>query len=212
MTWVISRGTTLKLGCEKAFTILSTDYKEPQTVITTRGGSEVLVTESKCYGFDRAAYNQGRNAQYDFSIEEELSQMVLAKGPGGVFQQMNDNEQERPAVSSDGISKPTYIVRRLMPVECARLQGFPDWWCADLDTKEPTDEEVAFWEDVFEAHRRIVTKSSKPKSKRQIVKWLQHPHSDAAEYKMWGNGVALPCVYNVMQNIADELQEEDENP
>ena len=200
------------------------------------GGSEVLVTESKCYGFDRAAYNQGRNAQYDFSIEAELSQTVLAKGPGGVFQQMDEpiymsdrkghnavtedgtaatltaQEKERPVVCTGGISKPTYIVRRLMPVECARLQGFPDWWCADLDTKEPTDEEIEFWADVFETHRRIVTKSSKPKSRRQIVKWLQHPHSDAAEYKMWGNGVALPCVYNVMKNIADELQEEDENP
>lgn len=142
----------------------------------------MLVTESKCYGFDRAAYNQGRNAQYDFSIEEELSQTVLAKGPGGVFQQMDEpiymsdrkghnavtedgtaatltaQEKERPVVCTSGISKPTYIVRRLMPVECARLQGFPDWWCADLDTKEPTDEEIEFWTDVFETHRRIVTK------------------------------------------------------
>ena len=193
------------------------------------------MTERKCYGFDRAAYNQGKNAQYDFSVEEELSQTVLAKGPGGVFQQMGEpiymsdrkghnavtedgtaatltaQENERPIVT-DGISKPTYIVRRLMPIEACRLQGFPDWWCADLDTPDPTDEEVAFWADVFETHRRIVTQSSKPKSRTQIVKWLQHPHSDAAEYKMWGNGVALPCVYNIMQNIADELQEEDENP
>jgi site-specific DNA-cytosine methylase len=25
-----------------------------------------------------------------------------------------------------------YIVRRLTPTECARLQGFPDWWCEGL--------------------------------------------------------------------------------
>ena len=36
-----------------------------------------------CYGLDRASFNQGANAQYDFSIEEELAQTVLAKGPGG---------------------------------------------------------------------------------------------------------------------------------
>lgn len=36
--------------------------------------------------FDRAAYNQGMNAQYDFSIEEELAQTIVAKGPGGVMQ------------------------------------------------------------------------------------------------------------------------------
>lgn len=35
------------------------------------------------YGLDRASFNQGQNAQYDFSIEEELAQTVLAKGPGG---------------------------------------------------------------------------------------------------------------------------------
>lgn len=29
------------------------------------------------------------------------------------------------------------------------------------------------------------------------------PHSDSAEYKMWGNGMALPCVLYVMQGVAD---------
>lgn len=27
--------------------------------------------------------------------------------------------------------------------------------------------------------------------------------SDAAQYKMWGNGMALPCVLYVMQGIAE---------
>ena len=35
------------------------------------------------YAFDRAAYNQGKNAQYDFSVEEELAQTLVSKGPGG---------------------------------------------------------------------------------------------------------------------------------
>ena len=34
-----------------------------------------------------------------------------------------------------------------------------------------------------------------------IVKWLKNPHSDSAEYKMWGNGVALPNVYFVLSGI-----------
>ena len=54
-----------------------------------------------------------------------------------------------------------YIVRRLTPLECCRLQGFPDWW-----------------EDGVEG-------------------------SDSARYKMWGNGMALPCVLYVMEGIAD---------
>ena len=81
------------------------------------------------------------------------------------------------------------------------LQGFPDGWCSGLGTEDPTDEDIAFWSDVFETHRKICQTSSKPKSKRQIVKWLKDPHSDSAEYKMWGNGVALPCVFFVLSGI-----------
>lgn len=94
-----------------------------------------------------------------------------------------------------------YIVRRLTPTECARLQGFPDWWCDDLGRSNPTDEELAFWRDVFETHRKIMGTSSKPKTDTQILKWLKEPHSDSAEYKMWGNGVALPNVYFVLSGI-----------
>ena len=96
---------------------------------------------------------------------------------------------------------PDYIVRRLTPTECARLQGFPDWWCDGLGTDDPTEEEMAFWREVFETHRRIMGTSSKPKSDSQILKWLKDPHSDSAEYKMWGNGVALPNVYFVLSGI-----------
>ena len=98
-------------------------------------------------------------------------------------------------------TEPEYIVRRLTPTECARLQGFPDWWCAGLGTDEQTEEEIEFWTEVFEIHRSVMGTSSKPKSRNQIVKWLRNPHSDSAEYKMWGNGVALPNVYFVLSGI-----------
>ena len=98
-------------------------------------------------------------------------------------------------------TEPEYIVRRLTPTECARLQGFPDWWCAGLGTDKPTEEEIEFWTEVFETHRSVMGTSSKPKSRNQIVKWLKNPHSDSAEYKMWGNGVALPNVYFVLSGI-----------
>ena len=95
----------------------------------------------------------------------------------------------------------SYTVRRLTPTECARLQGFPDWWCSDLGTENPTEADMAFWQDVFETHRRLVTRAKKPKTEKQIRKWLADPYSDAAEYKLWGNGVALPCVYFVLAGI-----------
>ncbi len=99
------------------------------------------------------------------------------------------------------IMEPEYIVRRLTPTECARLQGFPDWWCSGLGTEEPTEDDLAFWREVFETHRRIMGTSAKPKTDKQIIKWLKEPHSDSAEYKMWGNGVALPNVCFVLSGI-----------
>lgn len=36
-----------------------------------------------CYGLDRASFNQGKNAKYDFSVQEEISQPLVARGPGG---------------------------------------------------------------------------------------------------------------------------------
>ena len=39
------------------------------------------------YGLDRASFNQGQNAKYDFSVEEELAPTIVAKGVGGVLTQ-----------------------------------------------------------------------------------------------------------------------------
>ncbi len=136
------------------------------------GGSETLV------------YSTSKNS-YHTESEENLANTLVAS-----------DYKDPPTVNS-----PEYIVRRLTPTECARLQGFPDWWCADLGTDEPTDEELTFWKDVFETHRKIVGGAVKPKSEKQICTWLKNPHSDSAEYKLWGNGVALPCVFFVLSGI-----------
>ena len=94
----------------------------------------------------------------------------------------------------------SYTVRRLTPTECARLQGFPDFWCENLETPDPTDEEIAFWGDVWDTYAKIVG-TCKPKTAKQVKRWLQSPHTDSAEYKLWGNGVALPCVFFVLAGI-----------
>ena len=168
------------------------------------------------YGIDRAAYNMGKNAKFGITIEEELEPTVVAKGPGAVAYCMTVDsytqllrEQSPTLMARDYKDPPVvneteleYVVRRLTPTECARLQGFPDWWCSGLGTDEPTEDEIEFWTEVFETHRSVMGTSSKPKSRNQIVKWLKNPHSDSAEYKMWGNGVALPCVFFVLSGIA----------
>ena len=106
--------------------------------------------------------------------------------------------KEPPVVSAE----PYYIVRRLTPTECARLQGFPDWWCDGLETAEPTEVDISFWTDVFETYRKVISGAKKPKTRGQIIKWLQDPYLDSAAYRLWGNGVALPCVWFVLAGIA----------
>ena len=99
-----------------------------------------------------------------------------------------------------------YIVRRLTPTECARLQGFPDLW-GYLDKKESfTDEEYKFWLEVRNTYTRINNKAVKDYTKAQMLSWYNKLHSDSAEYKMWGNGIALPNALYVMQGIAAEAE------
>ena len=167
--YAMTTGYYAQVSKEQAPTLLSRDYKD------------AAIINEPCYGIDRSAFNQGANAQFSPSVEEELSPTLVAKGPGAALA--------------------GYTVRRLTPTECARLQGFADWWCSDLGAENPSDEEIDHWAEVFETFRQLTNASKKPKTRKQIAKWLKDPYADAAEYKMWGNGVALPCVYFVLSGI-----------
>lgn len=98
--------------------------------------------------------------------------------------------------------KPKYTVRKLTPTECARLQGFPDWWCDDIENTNPSEEDMEFWRSVFKTYYTINGKKT-VKTDKQIVKWLSSDNGDSARYKMWGNGVALPNVIFVLSGIAE---------
>ena len=183
--------------------------------------SQQNIIAQTSYGIDRAAFNQGKNAKFGFAVEEELEPTMVAKGPNAVahfssskasFFTSAEKELANTLVATDYKDPPLvngkgYIVRRLTPKECARLQGFPDGWCSGLGTEEPSDEEIRFFTDVFEEYRKATAPDKKPKTEKQILKWLKDPHSDSAEYKMWGNGVALPCVYFVLYGIAHDSSE-----
>lgn len=106
-------------------------------------------------------------------------------------------EHEPPAVR--------YIVRRLTPTECARLQGFADRW-GEIDPKSDfSDAEYSFWLEVRNTHARINGKAEKEYTKAQMLTWYNKLLTDSAEYKMWGNGIALPPALYCMQGIVDAL-------
>lgn len=102
-----------------------------------------------------------------------------------------------------------YIIRRLTPLECCRLQGFPDNWAEELGITEPTQEDIDHWREVFRTQMEAMGESKKEKTDNQICKYLKDPESDSAKYKMWGNGIALPCAMFVMEGIAMILSRED---
>lgn len=125
----------------------------------------------------------------------ELNGTLQAKANGGFS--MNCNQ----------VVRHQYIVRRLTPTECARLQGFPDTW-GHPDQKETlTDEEYQFWLDVRNTHAEINGKAVKGYTREQMLTYYNKLHTDSSEYKMWGNGIALPNALYVMQGISDQLAE-----
>lgn len=134
-------------------------------------------------------YSASKNSFFIQAVKEQANTLVAS------------DWKEPPLVNDTPNDEPIYIVRRLTPVECARLQGFPDWWCDGLAISEPTDEELAFWTEVWETWRSVTNPKGKPKTEKQIRKWLEDPYTDAAAYKLWGNGCALPCVYFVLCGI-----------
>ena len=131
---------------------------------------------------DRAYFNQGENAKYDPKVYEDgICPTIVARGPAAVCVR--------------------YIVRRLTPAECARLQGFPDKWGHPDHNEDFTNEEYSFWLNVRNTYAAINGKAVRQYTRQQMLAWYNKLHTDSAEYKMWGNGIALPCALYVMQGV-----------
>ena len=181
-------------------TLTTTHYGEPAVVYDARGNGNGDVAPTMTgdhqnritdytgviVALDRASFNQGKNAKYDFEVSDEgVSSPLVAKGPSAVCYEdtravdcrncteddVNGSLQSNSAHSLNGnnVVRVKYIVRRLTPLECERLQGFPDGW---TDIGEFTD-----------------TKGKKGKS------------SDASRYKALGNSIALPSWKFILKRL-----------
>lgn len=168
----------------------------------TGGGNVPIIM---FYGLDRASFNQGVNAKFDFSILDEQQPTLTAKGPGAVA-----GERER----SDGMSE--FCVRRLTPLECERLQNYPDNWTLIGEPREVQvkdtktiwlfDEEGTITGkktiDLGTTHTetQYFYKTSSGKEKRV---------TDSERYKALGNSIATgPNSFweFLLNRIADNLQ------
>jgi DNA (cytosine-5)-methyltransferase 1 len=133
---------------------------------------------------------------YNKFIQEDIE--ATLKASGGTYGGGSEN-----LVAEQSFSPIRYIVRRLTPTECARLQGFPDWWGEIPKKDNLTDDEYVFWLNARNTYAKINNKTTKEYSKEQMLSWYNKLHSDSSEYKMWGNGIALPNALYVMQGIAE---------
>jgi len=103
-----------------------------------------------------------------YFTRQAISQFIQEGGVASTLMERQYKSPDDLIVEEHVKPKRKYIVRRLTPTECARLQGFPDWWTDGADG------------------------------------------SDSAKYKLWGNGIALPCAEDVIGRIARALREETE--
>lgn len=191
---------------DKVKTLKARDYKDPQIVAYGVDAYNQTQSEEKTkalnssatdsdhiplvYGLDRASFNQGINAKYEFQVDEEKTQTLVAKGPNAIcardskgignqyvdegkciVEPYQDSVGSLCARDSKGIDSGA---RRLTPMECERLQGFPDGW---------TD--IGDWID---------SKGKKHKG-----------DSDSPRYKALGNSIALPFWQWMAERMVDIL-------
>lgn len=197
------------------------------------------VIPSTVYAIDRAAFNQGENAKYDFEITESgINSTVTAKGPSAVCYNIGSDKSNamlsdnpysgicetdvtrtldgnggNPACNQGGTvilqELIDWIVRRLTPRECERLQGYPDDWTVLPKISDMPEADYLFFRDVFCTYRAINGKRVKKlPTKEQIIKWYNKLDKDSPRYRALGNSLAIPCALRVLDGIADVWKEQ----
>lgn len=125
----------------------------------TGGGNVPMVLIDNREEKDNRYFTQQRFGEY---IHGKSSSTLTAH----LSKEQNDLVLETPQKGEAEPSGRKYIVRRPTPLECCRLQGFPDWWTDGVEG------------------------------------------SDSAKFRMWGNGIALPCAYDVLHRVTEEIEKE----
>jgi len=143
----------------------------------------------------------------NFAVNENVSGTLQAKENGGqslnyinpvatfAMQGFGDHKQSDIAsnLKSRGQKDSTdligegYAVRRLTPLECERLQGFPDGWT-----------EYGIADIRLKGIKKYCSENYKELPGGEFLRKIP----DSARYKAIGNSVAVPCVDFIMSRIA----------
>ena len=169
-----------------------------------------LVVEKKCYSIDDTKMAN------TYVWEEQANTLAARdyKGPQAVCYQEKIGSlcaRDYKGIGSRYVDEDkcivekqywNYIVRRLTPTECARLQGMPDLWCRLSQIADMSDEDYEFWKQAHKTYAEINGKTYRQKTKKQMISWYNKLQIDGSEYKAYGNGMALPCVRVPIHGIA----------
>lgn len=172
-----------------------TDYT-PLVLATAQGGAEVGKNESPCL---MAGHERPIVSAIDcINMKQvgDVSGTLCAKKAGYSLNYQN------PVVYT-AKTRRKYIVRRLTPMECSRLQGLPDDFADVPAYEDVSDGELDFWRGAWVEWAELNGK--KPKTDKQIRKWLQAPISESNQYQIYGNGIALPQWVWMLGRISEKL-------
>lgn len=196
----------------------------------TGGGNVPLMMEDKTICIqgnhvDRDTVRNGCGFREDvsFTLNTQDRHAVYAVGNGqadqtkmsekvGALNAMHD-QQCVYEVSGDDISNPYEEfrrhcrVRRLVELECERLQGMPDEWTdiPPMEDNEITHEDIEFFRSVWLQWDTATAKDGeevKPRTDKQIEKWLKSEPTASARYKALGNGIATPFWKVLIKRIS----------
>ena len=154
------------------------------------------------FAIDRAAYNQGINAKYDIGIDENgPAYTVVAKGPSAVCIGNGQTDQLKMSDVCSTLDcmhdqkavliQPYGLVRRLTPLECERLQGYPDGWTQIGDIIGC----VVHTDDSGNEYKEYIYEYTDEQGKKKKV-------TDSARYKALGNSISLPNWLYVLQRLS----------
>ena len=168
-----------------------------------------------CVVMDRSAYNQGENAKFNIGIDENgVAFSCIAKGPGavayGFYPQMKAESivwtEDKACALVNGTNpgfhngvccksqySQHYIVRRLTPLECERLQGFADGW---TDIGEYTDSKGKKKQSSDSARYKALGNSiALPPWKWVLKRICSHYERDATLASLFDGIGGFPCIW-----------------
>lgn len=171
-----------------ASTIKRRDFKDPTDLICVHGTQDPDILHDKAHTLGR---NGGQENSLCYAIQGNIIDRQPQHGGNGVgySEQISGTltTKDRHAVIFENEKK--WILRRLTPIECERLMGFPDNWTRIPQTvfkQNPRNKHFQRNRDQYE--------------KQPDGSWIKY-YPDAQRYQACGNSMAVPVMHWIGRRI-----------